>query len=122
MTFLRCLFIVFGIVIYLYSALVVMREGLGLFAVYFNDLFALNWSGQFNLDFALYLMLSGLWLAWRSGFSTSGIVRGLIASVCGMLYFVPQVLVLMARCRGDLRGCCWACTCPRVSNPNNAVA
>jgi len=103
MNFLRNMLLVLGVVIYLYTFAVITRDGLGLFAVYFADLFAVNWSGQFNLDFACYLMLSGLWLAWRSGFSTNGIVCGLLASILGMLYLVPQMLVLIARSNGDMR-------------------
>jgi hypothetical protein len=104
MTVLRNVMLVLCAVIYIYTFVVLARDGFWAILVFFEDLVAFNWSGQFNLDFGCYLLLSGLWLAWRSGFSTSGIVRGALASTCGMLYFAPQMLVLILRSKGDLRG------------------
>ena len=39
---------------------------------------AMTWAGQFNMDFTCFLLLSGLWLAWRHAFSPSGIVLGVV--------------------------------------------
>ncbi|MEM7546536.1 MAG: hypothetical protein AAF367_13445 [Pseudomonadota bacterium] len=49
-----------------------------------GDLASGNWRGQFNLDFLVYLILSGLWVAWRGGFSGQSIALGFMASVLGM--------------------------------------
>lgn len=103
MTVLRLFLIAFFLVIVVYTGITLSREGLSLFAVYFGDLFALGWRGQFNLDFAGYLMLSALWLMWRSGFAMAGMVQALCAGVLGMMVFAPLVLVLSLRSGGDLR-------------------
>ena len=52
-------------VITIYTLAVVAEHGLNLFAVFFGDIGALGWPGQFNLDFLGMLMLSALWTAWR---------------------------------------------------------
>lgn len=40
-------------------------RGWNFMPVFFRDIIALTWPGQFNLDFSCLLSLSGLWLAWR---------------------------------------------------------
>ncbi len=60
---LRGILIVLFVGIALYTIVVVARDGFGLIPVFFGDLIAMNWSGQFNLDFACYLVLSALWVA-----------------------------------------------------------
>jgi hypothetical protein len=87
----------------LYTAAVITTEGLSLLPVFFGDLLSLTWRGQFNLDFAAYLMLSGLWIAWRGGFAGGAIALGVAASLLGMLLFAPYLLYLCARCKGDPR-------------------
>ncbi|CAN5810072.1 hypothetical protein BH11PSE8_BH11PSE8_33710 [soil metagenome] len=44
--------------------------------VFVEDIFAMTWRGQFNVDFTCLLLLSGLWLAWRHRRSSVGIVLG----------------------------------------------
>ena len=103
MSFLRSFLIILFVVIALYTVIVISREGMGLIPVFFGDLVALTWRGQFNLDFACYLMGSALWVAWRGGFSGGAVATALVASVAGMLFFAPLVLVYLARAEGDLR-------------------
>lgn len=62
-----------------------------------------GWAGQFHLDFALYLLLSGLWVAWRSHFTAFGIACGLLAATFGMLILAPLLLLFLARAEGDPR-------------------
>ena len=50
-----------------------------------------------------YLILSGLWIAWRHRFSTTGIVLGLIASVLGILFFAPYLLFVSILADGDTK-------------------
>jgi hypothetical protein len=64
-----------------HGALVAGREGLGLLPVFFGDIAALGWPGQFNLDVLFYLGLSAFWLAWRHHFSALGWVLGLLGRV-----------------------------------------
>ncbi len=94
MTVLRSIIAALGLALLVYTLAVIPQHGINLLPVFLGDVFAVNWSGQFNLDFASYLLLSGLWVAWRGGFSRVSIVVGLIASVAGMVFFAPYVLWL----------------------------
>lgn len=102
MAVLRNILMVFFVMIAAYSLAVIWQHGVGWFPIFWGDLMSVTWRGQFNLDFAFYLMVSALWLAWRSGFSTGGVAIALMASVLGMTVFAPVVLVLIARAKGDM--------------------
>ncbi len=86
-----------------YTIAAVSAQGWNLIAVFLGDLAAFGWRGQFNLDFMCYLLLSGLWIVWRHNFSSAGYALGVSASVLGMLFFAPYLLVLTARADGDLK-------------------
>ena len=77
--------------------------GLDLITPYFKPIFQMTWQGQFNVDFALYLVLSGIWMAWRSGFSRGGIALGVLAPPLGMLFFAPYLIYLIGQTGGDAR-------------------
>ena len=47
----RVFLVVFLLILLVYTAIVAGDEGLNLFAVFFGDMAAVNWPGQFNLDF-----------------------------------------------------------------------
>lgn len=87
----------------IYTFFAIQNEGLNLFAVLFSNILAMGWSGQFNLDFASYLLLSALWVMWRGGFSASSIAMGMAAAVLGILFFAPYLLYLMATANGNIR-------------------
>jgi hypothetical protein len=80
---LRALLILILISIGTYTTIVIFNHGLGLFEIFFGEMIAMTWSGQFNLDFMCLLLLSGLWVAWRHHFSKLGIVLGLLIFVGG---------------------------------------
>jgi hypothetical protein len=63
MTAFRVLLLVILATIVVYTGFVIAGHGLGLFAVFFDDIAKLGWPGQFNLDFLGFLVLSALWLA-----------------------------------------------------------
>lgn len=100
---LRNILIGFTITIAIYTLYTISQYGLGLFAVFFGNVLTGDWNGQFNLDFALYLALSALWIAWRSGFSGPSLVAAAICGVMGMLVFAPYVLVQWRASKGDMR-------------------
>lgn len=77
--------------------------GVDLITPYFAAIFALTWQGQFNVDFACYLVLSGIWMAWRSGFSRGGIALGVFATPLGILFFAPYLIYLIGHSSGDVR-------------------
>ena len=86
-----------------YTAVTFARHGAGLVPIFFGAMAKLTWPGQFNLDFTTFLMLSGLWVAWRHRFSASGLILGAIATVGGMLFLAPYLLIHSFKTRGDVR-------------------
>lgn len=51
------------------TGVVGFKHGWNLLPIFFGDIVSLTWPGQFNFDFMCFLLLSGLWLAWRHHFS-----------------------------------------------------
>lgn len=90
------------VVLVAYTGIVVARHGLGFLPVFFGDIAAGQWPGQFNLDFSCFLLLSALWTAWRSGFSSAGMVLAIIAFVGGAGFLLPYLAVLTITTRGDM--------------------
>lgn len=81
----------------------VAREGLDLVTPFFSPIVALSWQGQFNIDFACYLALSGLWMAWRGGFTGGAIALGVLAPALGMVFLAPYLLYLVRQSGGEAR-------------------
>lgn len=92
-----------AIAVVVYTILAFQNEGPNLFPVFFSNIAALGWSGQFILDFSCYLALSGLWIMWRSKFTIVSVVIGLLAMVLGIIFFAPYLLYLLGRESGDVR-------------------
>jgi hypothetical protein len=86
-----------------YTGIVGTRHGWNLLPIFFGDIAALTWPGQFNPDFLCLLLLSALWLAWRNHFSAGGIVLGLLGLVGGTVVLAPDPLHAGMTARGDLR-------------------
>ena len=84
-----------------YTLVVGGRHGWDLLPVFFGDIAALTWNGQFNMDFLGFLLLSGLWVAWRHHFSVPGLGLGLVAVFGGMLFLCTYLLVALAQVKGD---------------------
>ena len=99
----RTFLVLFLVALSGYTALVIADHGWNLLAVFFSDLSAVNWPGQFNFDFMGFLALSALWTAWRHQFSVSGLVLGLIAFFGGMMFLTIYLLVASYQVKGDLK-------------------
>lgn len=87
-------------VLVIYTAIVILNHGMGLVPIFFGDIAAMAWPGQFNLDFMGFLLLSALWVSWRHKFSPAGLGLGLIASVGGIGFLAPY-LIFAATQAGD---------------------
>lgn len=87
----------------LYTIPVIMNHGMGLFPIFFNDIMAMAWPGQFNLDFLGFLMLSALWVSWRHHFAPVGLLLGLIALTCGIPFLTTYLLIASFRVNGDVK-------------------
>lgn len=83
----RALLLVLPVAVVGYTVPVVMNHGLTLFPVFFGDIQKMEWPGQFNMDFMGFLVLSGLWMAWRHHWSPAG----LALAVCGFFGGIPML-------------------------------
>ena len=90
MTLFEALLVAMCVLMCVYTALAVVNEGINLFATTLPSIPRFGWPGQFYTDFLTYLILSGIWVAWRHEFSSGGIVLGLLASQLGMIFLEPQ--------------------------------
>ncbi|MEA5442543.1 hypothetical protein [Cyanobium gracile] len=85
-----------------YTLVVIAEHGIDLLSVFLRDVRALGWPGQFHLDFLCFLLICGFWVAWRHDFSAKGLGLGLLASVGGLLFLAPYLLVLSIHARGSV--------------------
>ena len=85
-----------------YTAVVIDSHGPNLFPQFFGDMAKLAWPGQFNLDFMFMLSLSGLWVAWRNGFTVQGVALGALAFFLGAPFLAGYLLWLLSQTSGDL--------------------
>ena len=92
---------IFLVAIIAYTIYVIRYEGVDLITPFFGEMTAWTWKGQFIFDFQTYLILSGLWVAWRSHFSSKGILLGVVAVIFGILFFAPYLLYLLREHRED---------------------
>ena len=97
-----CLIVITG-----YTSVTVANHGLDLLPVFFGDMAAMAWPGQFNLDFFCFLLLSGLWVAWRHQFSAAGLGLGLIAVFGGMPFLSAYLLIASFKTKGDIKAMLW---------------
>lgn len=103
MTAFRILLVLLFINMVVFTIVAGTNEGWDLASVFINDLKAMNWSGQFNVDFTSYLILSAVWLAWRYEFKPRGLAIAVVALVMGILVFAPLLLYLTIKAKGDVK-------------------
>lgn len=99
----RLLLIAITVVIVVFTIAAIANDGWNLLPHFLGPIFALTWQGQFNVDFSTYLILSGVWMAWRGGFTGASIALGLLAPPLGMLFFAPYLIYLIGQSGGDPR-------------------
>lgn len=103
MLLLRVLLVMFLVVLSGYTAIVISNHGWNLLAIFFGDMRAMNWPGQFNLDFMGFLMLSALWTAWRHHFSPAGLALGVVAFFGGMMFLTIYLLIAGYQANGNIK-------------------
>jgi hypothetical protein len=102
MTAFRVVLSIMFVVIVGYTSVVIAHHGMGLFSVFFGDMAAMAWPGQFNLDFSCMLLLSGLWVSYRHRFSATGLLLALCAVVGGATFLSLYLFVESLRLKGDV--------------------
>ena len=101
MTAFRVYLILFLLCLTGYTLVVGLNHGWNLLPVFISNITAMGWPGQFNLDFAGFLGLAAIWVAWRHQFSGGGLALGVIAFAGGMMFLAPYLLWASARADGD---------------------
>jgi hypothetical protein len=86
-----------------YTTIAIGNQGWNLFPVFFGDMAAMTWAGQFNLDFMCFLALSGLWLAWRHHFSPGGLTLGVLGFFGGIMVLAPYLFFASIKANGDMK-------------------
>lgn len=86
-----------------YTVITISNHGWNLLPVFFGDMKAMAWPGQFNFDFFGFLLLSGLWVGWRNSFSPTGIILGLMAVFGGILFLSAYLFYLSFQTKGDIK-------------------
>ncbi len=102
MTGFRIVLIAIFLVILGYTLVVGAALGWNLVPAFFVAIGAMTWQGQFNVDFSCFLILSGLWTAWRNNFSPLGLVLAPVASFGGALFLSVYLLILSVQTNGDM--------------------
>ena len=103
MSALRILLSLIFVSVAVYTGFVIANHGWNLLPIFFGDIAAMTWPGQFNFDFMGFLLLSGLWVAWRHHFSPGGIVLGLFAVFGGVLFLSLYLLIASFDAEGSAR-------------------
>lgn len=103
MTVFRVYLVVIFACLTAYTIIVGNNQGWNLLPVFFSNVAAMNWSGQFNLDFTTFLALTGLWLAWRHQFTVGGVTLGIIGFFGGMMVLAPYLLYASYQSKGDAK-------------------
>ena len=103
MTQFRTLLFVMIAALGLLTVTAVAQGGLNLITPFVAPILGGTWQGQFNADFTCYLILSGLWMAWRGGFTPGSIALGVLAPPLGILFFAPYLIWLIAQSGGDAK-------------------
>ena len=99
----RLFLVILFVSLIVYTAITISNHGWNLIPVFFGDMRAMNWPGQFNFDFFGFLLLSGVWVSWRNNFSVKGLFLGLIAVFGGILFLSAYLLYLTFNTDGDIR-------------------
>ncbi len=102
MNLFKALLVAMCLIVLFYTGLAVSNEGVNLFATTLPSVAEFGWPGQFHVDFVTYLILSGVWVAWRHEFSAAGIVLGVLASQLGIIFLSIYLLLAINKANGDM--------------------
>lgn len=81
----------------------VYHDGVNLLPHFIAPIRAMTWQGQFHVDFATYLVLSGVWMAWRGGWTRGSVALGVLTPALGIMFFAPYLLYLINKTDGEPR-------------------
>ena len=102
MTLFRLLLVAMLAAILLYTGFTISQHGWNLLPHFFSAIGEMTWQGQFNFDFMMMLTISGLWTAWRNGFTGRAIALGAVAVFFGIMFLSAYLLYLTFSTNGDV--------------------
>jgi hypothetical protein len=103
MTLFRLFLVTCLIIITSYTMVTIANHGINFLPVFFAALAEMAWPGQFNLDFYCFLLLAGLWTAWRHHFSAGGIALGVAMTFLGFPLLSGYLLIASFKTNGDIK-------------------
>ncbi|MEM7017820.1 MAG: hypothetical protein AAF512_10850 [Pseudomonadota bacterium] len=104
MTMFRVLLAVLFLAVVGYTIPVLLEHGISpLFPTFFGDIAKMGWPGQFNADFMGFLVLSGIWVAWRNHFSPLGLFLSLFGFFGGIPFLTAYLLYASFETDGDIK-------------------
>jgi hypothetical protein len=101
MTLLRAFLIAATLLIFSVSIYVIIMMGINWPAIYFGDLFKLDWRSQFNTDLLISLCLFFIWVTWREGFTAQGFLFGFLVMCLGFMFVCPYLLFATYYSKGN---------------------
>ena len=104
MRYFKILLLLIWISVVFVTVMSIKNDGLAVAGeVFSNDVAALGWRAQFNMELLAYMTLMAVWLAWRKSFSIQGIVLGLLCFTVGVTFSALYVLWLTVHHKGEMR-------------------
>jgi len=91
------------VAIYTLTVFAIMSQGWNWPAVAINDLVALDWRAQFDLDFIIHLLLMASWVVWREGADAKGYVFGFLSIILGGMFSFPYILFATYKAKAQPR-------------------
>ena len=89
--------IIAGITVYAVSTL-----GVNFLQYFFGDMLTNGWRMQFNVDFALHLLLFACWVLWREGVNPTGIICAVLVFFGG-LFSCLYLLYRLHQANGNVK-------------------
>jgi len=90
--------IIVGITIYAVSTL-----GPNFLQFFFGDMLTNGWRMQFNVDFAIHLILFAFWIFWREESRTTGVICAALVALGGF-FTCLYLLHRFQKADGSIRG------------------
>jgi len=104
MTIFRAFLIVAWAAVVVVTVFAVQSQGVSAAGdVFFADMAAGDWRGQFNVDFMAHLLLIAGWVVWREQFSAKGIVLAVLCVMGGGLVSLAYLLVISITAKGNMQ-------------------
>jgi len=87
----------------IYTSLLLVDRGFDGFETFFTDIAAMNWQGQFNLDFSGFLILSASWMMWRNAFQPGALALSPVFLFGGIPVLTTYLLYLSFQPGADMK-------------------